>query len=312
MASELKIRIIKDSKGNKLKLSSITIEAAESLKIFIDSLATLASFYDDSSEFKLSLTEGSIESNLLPPVDNRQFREDMKAIIDGKLNDIPKIKAFKTIQDKIKQNGLDYEVLWKVNDMTHDLTQVFKGKNFTYKRNTDGYDLETVFIKGRLFATGGKKVTNIHLEDKEEEFVVACSEEDVVSVNKFIYKSVYLSCIKASKPEKKPLYTLIDYYADHDEQKEIQQFYNSFLKQEGLERFDLLHNTIVDLLSNKKIESAKFVIKLFNNKYTERGAIRTILMALKPLISSKSLSSINPIYEELAARLRKASLNHKI
>lgn len=313
MANELKIRIKTDSKGEEQSLDSITIEAAEALKIFIDSLTTLANLYDNSSDFKISLTKGSVETNLLPPTNScLEFMQDMKDIVNGDLQDIAKIKAFKTIQDKIKLNGLDYEVFWKVNESTNDLTQVFKGKNFSYKRNTDNYTHETVFLNGRFYAAGGKSVTNIHIDNGTEEYTIGCSEDEVVQMNEYFYKQVSLSVIKSTKPERKPQYKLLDYYSSIEEQEEFKQFYNSIIKNKELEKLDIIHNKLQELIADVNISAIEHIIKLFNNSYTERGIIRTILLTLKPFISSKSLESLVPVYEDLSGVLRKGSLNNKI
>lgn len=313
MANELKIRIKTDSKGIEQHLDSITIEAAEALKIFIDSLMTLAKLYDNSSDFKISLTKGSVETNLIPAYNSGlEFMQDMKDIVNGDLKDTAKIKAFKTIQDKIKLNGLDYEVFWKVNESTNDLTHVFKGKNFSYKRNTDDYIHETVFLNGRFYAAGGKSVSNIHIDNGAEEYTIGCSEDEVVRMNEYFYKQVSLSVIKSSKPEGKPRYKLIDYYSSIKEQEELKQFYNSIIKDRELGKFDIIHNKLQELIADVNINAIKHIINLFNNSYTERGIIRTILLTLKPFMNSKALANLVPVYEDLSSVLRKGSLNNKI
>ncbi|TCC97487.1 hypothetical protein EZ449_21960 [Pedobacter frigidisoli] len=312
MSNELKIRIIQDSKGNKLRLNAITIEAVESLKIFLESFTTLANLYDNPSDFKVSLTKGSIESNLIPPTNNRQFNQDIKDIVNGKLGDKDKIKAFRTIQDRIKQNGLSYQVFWKINNKTNDLTNVFKGVNFRYKRNRLDTEFETVFLKGKLFDAGGKTISNIHIEQFDEEFKIECSKDKVIQINQFIYNTVYISAIKSTKVNQRPTYTLIDYYHNQKEQSECEKFHKLILKTHGLEKFDIVHDKLIELLENDNIQFISYLMNIFNNIHTERGIIRTILMTIKPFIKTQKLAMLNIGYESLSTTLRKESLNNRI
>ncbi|MGM9476504.1 hypothetical protein ACS5PU_08735 [Pedobacter sp. GSP4] len=312
MANELKIRIVKDSKGNKLSLASIPIEAVESLKIFLDSFTTLANLYDNPSDFKVSITEGSVESNFIAPTNSKEFSQDIKDIIDGKLADVNKIKAFRSIQDKIKKNGLDYEVFWKINNKTSDLTQVFKGSNFPYKRHKNVNSSEIVFLKGGLFDAGGKTISNLHIEANNEEFTIGCSREEILEINQFMYSVIHISAIKTTKFNQRPSYTLIDYYLSSKEQLSIENFYKSIVKDDSLSKYDSIYDKLQTLLEYRDIKAIKYLINIFNNPFTERGILRTVLMTLKPYIKTKELKGLMRSYESLSATLRAESLNNRI
>ncbi|MVM39484.1 hypothetical protein GO730_20970 [Spirosoma sp. HMF3257] len=312
MENELKIRIIKDSKGNPLSLQAITLEAAESLKIFIDSLVELARLYEDNSEFKISLLNGSIESCLVFPAQNEQVTKDINDILTGKSLDNKKIKALKDIQDKIKSNGLDYEVLWKNNNEIINVTQKFKGENFSYKRRRNEYESEIVFLSGQLYETGGKTNTNIHIHESNIEYKIDCTVQEAIAINSLLYENIYLSALKTTRSEYKPTYQLIDYYLDINEQKFIAEFYQNIVSNDKLEKFDLLHEKIYDLILEDRLNDLKKMIKIFDNEFTERGIIRTILMSLKPVIKKDDFLGIKPLYQSLSDTLRVRSLNHTI
>lgn len=130
MENELKIKILSNSNGEKVSLDNISIDAADALKIFIESLSDFAKSYNDNSDVKLSMKDGSIETILTYPADKTEISEDIDEIITGKSFETHRTKLFKNIQDKIKLNGLEYSVLLKENNIEKDLTKNFKDKNF--------------------------------------------------------------------------------------------------------------------------------------------------------------------------------------
>lgn len=312
MANELKIRIKRDSKGNELSLGSITIEAVESLKTFLDSFIALAKLYDNPEEFRVSLTEGSVESNFIAPADRKEFSQDIKGIIDGNLEDVEKIKAFRSIQNKIKLNGLEYEVYWKINNKTNNLTHVFKGSSFPFKRNKLESKSEIVFVSGELFDAGGKTVSNIHMQLGSEEVTIGCSREEVLKINKFMYKTIFISAVKTLKENHKPCYKLVDCYVNLKQQLEVEEFYNSILGDESLNKHDIIYNKLIESLENEDVVCIENVMRIFDNSFTERGIIRTILMTMKPYINNKELGHLRGYFESLSKTLRIGSLNNRI
>jgi hypothetical protein len=312
MENELKIRIVNDSKGNKLNLENITIEAAESLKIFLDSLAGLANTYGNSSEFKISLKDGSVESTLVFPTTNNQVASDINAVFSGQSRDMKKIRLLKQIQDKVKQNGLSYDILWKVNDIEENITQIFKGTNFTYKRDRQkGYD-ETVFLKGRLIKIGGEPNSHLYVDANGTELRVQCSVEQAVNIKIPLYHPIFISAVKTNYDKYKPSYRLIDSYVDNDEISEIQQMLYSISQTKSLDRFDFVHEKIYELIQADRLETLKHIIIIFNTIHTERGILRTLLMSIKPIMKNEAFSQLKPLYNSLAETLRAGSTHNTI
>jgi len=69
----------------------------------------------------------------------------------------------------------------------------------------------------------------------------------------------------------------------------------------NLERFDDIHNQLVELISDNRISE---VIELMESVSSsgDRGMIRTVLMALKPVISAHP--ELAEMYGELSETLR--------
>lgn len=313
MVNEFIIKIHKDSKGNELSLDNITIEAADALKIFIESLTDFAKLYA-ISDIKLSIKNGSIESCLsYPSVGNRIYDEINNVIIgESKAVSNEKIKSLKTIQDKIKQNGLDYTVIHKVNNEYLDLTSAFKSKNFPYSRAIRHEINEDVeFIKGRLFESGGKVKTNIHLEGEEGEYKVECSQQQAIDINSRLYSEIYLSVIKKWKIGQKATYHLLDNYLTEDLFLSYKNFFETVENDESLNRYDIVYKRIVEIIeSEKNIREVLKIMRLYNYSQSDRGILRTILMTLKPVLPKNEELTI--MYKALADILRAGSLNKAI
>lgn len=312
MTNEFIIKIHKDSKGNELSLDNITIEAADALKVFLESLTDFAKLYA-SSNIKLSLKNGSIESCLsYSSVGNSMYDEINKVIIgESKSISNEKIKILKTIQDKIKQNGLDYSVIHKVNDEYLDITSTFKSKNFPFSRAIRHEISEDVeFIKGRLYESGGKVKTNIHLECEDGEYKVECSQKQAIEVNDRLYSEIYLSVLKRWKIGQKATYHLLDNYLAQDLFLIYKNFFEAVENDESLNKYDIVYDKIIEIIeSGRNIREVLKVMRLYNYSQSNRGILRTILMTLKPYSKNEDLSKM---YNSLAQILRAGSSNNAI
>ncbi len=312
MPNEFIIKINKDSQGNELSLENMPIEAAESLKIFIESLTEFAKMHGHGSDVKLSLKNGCVENALIYPESDTCIADEIIEIIEGKADNNESIKLLKAIQDRVKANGLDYSVLHKMNQKTINLTEKFKSKNFPYNRGAKKEHKERViFIVGYLYEAGGDKTTNIHLRVDNEKIKVECTEDQAKKLNQQLYDDVYLAVLKKWKTGSKPTHTLLDSYISQIRFDEYQNFHESITTDKTLERFDLLHDKLIDVYTNAENNRELLkLLRIFNYTQCDRGVLRTILMALKPI---KAIDAkIEEMYLQLAEKLRKGSTNNFI
>lgn len=312
MSNEFIIKINRDSQGNELSLENIPIEAAESLKIFIDSLTQFAKMHGNGSDIKLSLKNGCVENALIYPESETSIADEIEEIIEGKADNNDSIKLLKAIQDRVKANGLDYSVIHKMNNETINLTEKFKAKNFPYNRGLRKEHKEKVlFIVGYLYEAGGDKTTNIHLRIDDEKIKVECTENQAKKLNQRLYDDVFLAVIKKWKSGSKPSYTLLDSYITQNRFEEYRDFYQCIISDNTLERFDVLHDKLVEVYSGSdNIGDLVKFINVFNYSQCDRGVLRTILMALKPIKARDT--RIEELYILLAEKLRKGSTNNII
>ncbi|MDV3776951.1 hypothetical protein CMU25_09410 [Elizabethkingia anophelis] len=310
MNNEFKIKIISNSEGNSVDLNNISLDAADALKVFIESLTGFAKSYD-TEDVTLSLKNGSIEACLV--FDDKNIISDIKDITEYKSFEAERTKYLKAIQDKIKMNGLAYEVYIKEKGISTDLTPKFKAKNFPVRRGKIiPYKYEIVFLSGELFEAGGKSTTNIHILKGESEFKINCSRIQAQKINERLYSKVYLSVLKRWRKEEKIEYSLIDSYLSEDKYDFYEDFHTELKLRDTLEKYDLIHEKVVEIYENKNLENTELIklMRLYDNQYSDRGILRTLLMSIKPILSQNE--DLKYYYKEVANRLRRENSNNKI
>ncbi|PQA90904.1 hypothetical protein B0A69_19415 [Chryseobacterium shigense] len=314
MSNELKIKIITDSHGNDLDLSNISIEAADALKVFIDSMVDFAKTYEDTSDIKLKLDNGSIETCLVYP-EEEEVSQDIEDILAFQSSNKNRVEAFRNIQEKIQLNGLVYEVfLSKENEPVREITQIFKGKKFRKAKQIFDRKYSIEFLEGELFETGGRTTVNVHIENKElaKEYKIECEKPDAKKLNDRLYSKVYLSVIKISKTEQDIEYRYIDSYLRNDNYLFYKNLHEQLMTQDSIDKYDLIYNYIVNTINDDNSSNEELIklIRLYNNKFTEKGIIRTILMTLKPII--KEEDGLFAYYDSLVKTFRSRSQTRKI
>ncbi|WP_394665809.1 hypothetical protein [uncultured Chryseobacterium sp.] len=314
MSNELKIRIIKDSLGNNLDLNNISIEAADALKVFIDSFTNLAKTYSNTSDINLRLDNGSITACLVLPEEDEHIVNDLEEVFTNKSRNNSRIKILKTIQDKIQLNGSEYEVYFKKSNLDEiNITQIFKGTKFQTRKQRLTRVYSTEFIEGVLFEVGGKTNANVHVENEEngQTYTIGCERNDAKILNKRLYSKVYLSTRKI-ETQKELKYEYIDNYLDSELYSFYKSLHNELVTNDSIEKYDLIHDYIYQILNddNRSNEELIKIIKLYNNDYIEKGILRTILMSLKPIINREI--GLLPHYNSLAEKLRSRSKTGKI
>lgn len=313
--NEFKIRIVSNSDGEEVKLHNISLDAAESLKVFIESLTGLAktySDYDGNSDIKLSLTEGSVIASLVIPEDDLGVINDIKDITEHNSDNNIRIGFLKDIQDKIKQNGLTYEVSLIEKGNFIDLTPKFKSRKFPRRREGRiPYKYEIEFLTGELYQGGGENKTNIHIRNNDIKHTIECSVQQIQKLS-VLYSKVYISVLKRWKKEGDFEYKLIDNYLSEEKYDFYKSIHKEYKSCDSLNKFDFIHDKIVEIVNNDDLDNNELIklMRLYNNQYSDRGTLRTLLMSIKPIL--KDNEGLKYYYNKVADRLRDGSSSKKI
>ncbi|KPE51240.1 hypothetical protein [Chryseobacterium indologenes] len=314
MSNELKIRIVRDSQGNDLDLNRISIEAADALNIFIDSLSSFAKTYDDTSGIKMRLDNGSVTACLVLPDDGANIADEIEEIMMNRSQNNERIKPLKTIQDKIQQNGSVYEVYLKKNSAQEiNVTNYFKGDKFQTRRQQLNRVYAIEFIKGNLYAIGGKKNPNVHIEDLESNTTskISCSVEAAKVLNKGLYEEMYFSTIR-TESEQGISHSYVDNYSSLEDFQNFKTLHETLLSTDSIEKYDIIYDYILEVVNNEDRSNEEIIklMTLYNNKFSEKGIVRTILMTLKPIIERET--GLIPHYQSLVETFRSRSKTGKI
>lgn len=306
MANEFIIKINKDSKGNNLSLENMPLEAVEALTIFLNSLKELGSM-ENNQNITFSLREGCVETSICYPES-----DELDKAIDGTSDDNEYTKWIKNIQNKILLNGLDYSLLLKKNNNPPvDITKSFKERKYSFKRKQRNWNQEIVFINGMLVDNGGKNVTNLHVDTGTEEIAIVSTRDEAKIINKFLFENVYVVAVKRYYDDEKPHYKFVDYYLHKDKFNYYKDFYNKLMIDDSLEKYDIIHNELVNIINGGNIGESLKIMRLFNFKFSNRGIIRTILMTLKN-VDKTNHKALAEMYDLLSEKLRIGSTNNVI
>jgi hypothetical protein len=295
MQNEFTIKINKDANGNDLSLASMSVEASSALVFFLNSLTELASSHNSNGNVTLCLRDGCVESTLVYPSDDLIIQNEINDIVYGNSNNNESIKILKQIQSKIKENGLDYTISHFYNNNSEDFTLLFKQRNFKLNRGPRIEWHESIdFLQGKLYEAGGKVKTNVHVENVNGEYKIECSQEQAKDLNKRLYDNVSLCVLKKQKANNKDIYELVD----------------SYLKPEQFEAYKGF-DKIIGILENEEHPYGELLklMRLFNYAQCDRGLLRTVLMAVKPIKNNDE--KVLLMYNAMAVILRAGS-THKV
>ena len=103
---------------------------------------------------------------------------------------------------------------------------------------------------------------------------------------------------------------MIDVYLEKNKFLEYKSLYETVEKNKTLDRFDIIHDKIENIL-NEDISNGELLklMRLYNNPQADRGIIRTVLMALKRVDKSEEITFM---YNTLATLLKAGNDNKAI
>jgi hypothetical protein len=310
MSNELSIKITHDSEGKEVSLNAMNLEAANVLKLLFQSLTDLANLYGASHDVRISLKEGSIESVLIYPDTATDIDDDITKVIAGTSTNVEATRILRDIQTKIKANGIAYSVHHVVANTVHDLTPSFKEGQFRRRRTPKAeFEEQVCFISGRLFESGGKVKSNVHVDVGEDEYKVECTQEQATTLNKRLYSKVYLSVLKLTSAHL-VRYRFIDSYLKEESYMAYKAFYESIMATKELRRYDIIHDKIVHTVetNDRALGELLKLMRLFDHEQCERGVLRTVLIGIKPI--RQRHKAVKEAYNRLAGILRKGRTSY--
>lgn len=100
--------------------------------------------------------------------------------------------------------------------------------------------------------------------------------------------------------------------SEQDKSTIVDRIMKTVDRHEHLKQYDDMFNFFTGLIVKRNVEFINYCLEVELKRYSNRGVIRTILIALKPIIHEEFFKDIVPNYEKLADKLREGSQSGRI
>lgn len=298
---KLEFKIITDSNGKKIELDNLTVEAAQALMVFVESLTKIAEQSSNPEKVKISVTPGSACVALEAPEEEiREIENEMKVVSRNKSTKKAFVEPLRAMQVLISNNGLGYEANVIKNNHKTPILDLFKQKRRFQLAPKEKIKSEfsIAFFDGKLIEVGGKN-PNIHILINDKKQTVSCSEEQARKVNSFLYNDIKISAWEQKVKGQKSVYTFCDNYVNDSLYDELKVFVDNNLQKEGTAPLKDIHYKLRDYFNSKKFGEANKLIKLFCNDNVDIGRLRTILVIAKSFRDNDKLKESLSIIENV-------------
>jgi hypothetical protein len=291
----LELKIISDSNGESVELDNLSIQAAKSLKIFLDSLINIADLVPiknrDLLKIKVKKGSASVAIEGLTS-DIETIGENFDEVANNESSNKELVKNWRAIQYVIHANGLNYEanIVIPHKEIVSLTDRIKLGKEFKTKRNKS--DTNIAFLKGKLIAIGGLN-PNFHLyNENQEETIVHCDEETAKKINSFLYNEIYVSTWRKSVPGVKPNHTYGDLYTNESIFIEFRDFITKEIPKHDSEEFIKIHDKIKTIIGQQDFGKLRKFLRLYNHPSVEETILKTILVNTKSFNNNPDISEI--------------------
>lgn len=291
---KLELKIVKDSKGNDIQLTDMSIETSRSLIVLIEALAKIVETTPDSEGMTIQVTNGS--ACVAVSGNNKQintFQEDFDQIVQNKSTNKQLVESWRDIQNLFIANGLQYEANFTTgNKKTNVYTQIKTAKSFRTKSIRDNNaKFKLVFLRGKLIEIGGKN-PNIHIQDLNDDksITIACEEQEARKVNSFLYNEIFVSAWEKTSYNKNPEYRFCDVYVNENLFNEFQNFISNDLGEP--DRLIKLHDKMRSFIKKEDFGNLKKFLRLFNHTSMDNNILKSILVFTKSFREDSKLKDI--------------------
>jgi hypothetical protein len=308
---KFEVKILKEKDGSDANLENLSLEASQALVNILEAMTNIAFAQKKSDSLNVSIRKGSVaiaiegQNTAMENIGNT-----LDLVANTKEEDPLIVDYFRTIQNTIKSNGLEYAVYVSNNGNKKDVLDIFKkNKTFTKKREKviREHNFHVEFFDGRLIEIGGKN-PNIHIEQTGIKYTIDCTEKEAKRVESYLYNDVWVTAWAKPNSQGKIKYTFCDHYVNKDLFLDFKKFIKENTKQSGTAPLKGIHNKIVTLIKNKQYGEARKFLKLFNTDIADVSRLRTILLNAKSFKNNPDFKDIIESIVELIEKKTKDKL----
>jgi hypothetical protein len=293
----LELKITSDSNGKSVELDNLSIQAAKSLKIFLDSLINIADSVPikNRDSLKIKVKKGSASVSIEGfTSDIETIGEKFDEVASNKSSNKELVNSWRAIQHVIHLNGLNYEanISTPQKGIISLIDKIKLGKEFKTKVKRNKSDTNIAFLKGKLIAIGGLN-PNFHLyNENQEETIIHCDEETAKRINSFLYNEIYVSTWCKSVPGVKPNHTYGDLYVNESTFIEFRDFITKGKSKNDSEEFIKIHDKIKAIIEQQDFKKLRKFLRLYNHSSVDSTTLKTILVNTKAFSNNPEISDI--------------------
>jgi len=305
MMSENKIefRIVKDTSGKHIDLKSMSIGAARSMVVILQSLTNILNEVGDGRNVKIKISKGSAAIAALGPENViKKVQTGFNEVAENRCTNKQLVEHWLSIQSLIKSNGLEYDANFYTKSGKTSLVDTIKNsKKFRVKskRRRVGKDTDLIFLSGKLIEIGGKN-PNIHIiADNEEKYTIACNEDEAIKVNKFLYKQLDLSVWRTKKTNGIITYLFCDFYINEKTFDLLKVFLDQFNNEDDVKSLLVLHDQLRDFIKAGDLGNLRKFLRLFQHECLDASTLKTILIGTKAIKEKEEISELRSSIKEI-------------
>ena len=295
--NKIEFKIKKDKNRQDVSLHNMSSSALESFTVFLSALNKIIKNTPNSENIKFEISEGSACISAVGIADNQymELERTFNDVVENKSENKELVDSWRTVQNTILLNGLEYEAFFIKDEEKKDLLEIFKTKpKFRVKRQRRESEYSLVFFIGKLIAVGGK-VPNMHVECTNGEVkIIRCSEAEAKIVEGFLYTQVRLSIWSKNTIDSKSKYFFCDLYVNENHYNDFRGFIAANGNQE-IEEVDYLvniHNKLRGYLDKGEYGVANKFLRFFNHESVDVGSLKTILVITKNFKDNEKIKDL--------------------
>jgi len=310
--SKIEIKVTTDVDQQDVHIDSMSIDAAKSFSIILDSLVRIVENTPGCENAKIKVIDGSAAAVIEAPTDTIQMLyqgfEDTRM---HKCENREVVSSYSSFQKLFKANGLGYTADFYIDlERISILNTIKDSRQFRTKSQKTVSDTSIKFFQTQLIEVGGK-YPNIHfLGENEEKITASCSQNDAIRAKEFLYTDIKLSVWKTEKEGKRAVYECCDIYRNAQAFEEISSFIESIEEKSDIDLLMDLHKEIKsrlligDAISLRRIAR---IMRIYSHDSTDLNKLKTILLVTKSFKEREEIAQhwqwLNKLYNKSYKKL---------
>jgi phosphohistidine swiveling domain-containing protein len=295
----LEIRITKDASLNDIDIQAMSLKAAQSFLILLQSVTRIVELTPNNDEITLEIKPGSVvlaaEGKQL-----KNVRAEFEKILDNKSTNKDLVDQWRKIQSLFTANGLQYDACFYEQGKKIPFYETLKKREKLRARSIarKKFQTELEFLTGKLIAVGGKH-PNIHVEVEGKTLPpIGCTEINATKAKAYLYQTIRFSAW-AKKAGNDNSFRLCDSYATDEIYEELMGTIKDIFAADQIEALKKLHFHCRHYLDNQLYGKFRKLIRLFNDDSTDINMLKMILIVTQSVHHHERLNALLQTTQEI-------------